>query len=386
MRTEQAKLNQIAVRSHIQQRDHLNDEYIEELVVEIDNGVKFPPLVVFDDGENLLLSDGRHRYEAYLRAEVETIEVNIYEGNERDAILYAAGSNADHGLRRSNADKRKAVTTLLTDSEWGNLSDNEISQKCRVTQPFVSKVRRELTQNGFEWGTTRICADGREMDTSSIGAKCQTGESENSLAVEGSGSPLPDMEFTDNNEEDQVPEEDYDHNTDSDASVEMATPDHEDESQADDGIDKCNFTGSENLFTESESDQSSGQESSEDNDSDDYKNYQSFPVDESAGFEKEGVSVDSEPEADENLLDELADISDVEILKAKIIELRNTIKEQDYQLNCKDNQIDELEREIKELKDTIKYYEDEIMGLNKQGSELDASAQNNFNYQPMESF
>ena len=129
-----------------------------------------------------------------------------------------------------------------------------------------------------------------------------------------------------------------------------------------------------------------GQESSEDNDSDDYKNYQSFPVDESAGFEKEGVSVDSEPEADENLLDELADISDVEILKAKIIELRNTIKEQDYQLNCKDNQIDELEREIKELKDTIKYYEDEIMGLNKQGSELDASAQNNFNYQPMESF
>ena len=150
MRTEIVQINQIAVRDHIQQRDHLNDEYVAELIVEIDNGVKFPPLVVFDDGKNLLLSDGRHRYEAYLRAEVETIEVNIYEGNERDAILYAAGSNADHGLRRSNADKRKAVTTLLMDSEWGNLSDSEIGQKCLVTQPFVSKVRRELTQNGFE--------------------------------------------------------------------------------------------------------------------------------------------------------------------------------------------------------------------------------------------
>ena len=103
-------------------------------------------------------------------------------------------------------------------------------------------------------------------------------------------------------------------------------------------------------------------------------------------FDKGYVCAQSVFHACKELLPELADIDDVEILRAKIIELRNTIKEQDHQLKLKDSQIDELEQEVKELKDTIKYYEEEIMGFNEQGSELAASAQNNFNYQPMESF
>jgi len=33
-------------------------------------------------------------------------------------LLYAVGSNATHGLRRSNADKRRAAQMLLEDPEW----------------------------------------------------------------------------------------------------------------------------------------------------------------------------------------------------------------------------------------------------------------------------
>ena len=44
----------------------------------------------------------------------------------------------------SNADKRKAVLTLLEDEEWSKWSDNEIAQKCEVSQPFVSKLRSSL--------------------------------------------------------------------------------------------------------------------------------------------------------------------------------------------------------------------------------------------------
>jgi hypothetical protein len=165
------KIDNIVVKSRIQQRAQLNEDCVEEYAEEISNGTIFPPLVVYDDGENLLLADGWHRYEAYRLSDVEEVEVTIYKGTERDAILHAVGANADHGLRRTNADKRKAATTLLMDEEWNQSSDGQIASICRVSQPFVSKIRNELTQNGFEFKRKRIGANGVEMDTSNIGAR-----------------------------------------------------------------------------------------------------------------------------------------------------------------------------------------------------------------------
>jgi len=37
-------------------------------------------------------------------------------------MLFTISVNADHGLPRSNADKRKAVMTLLQDPEWSQLT------------------------------------------------------------------------------------------------------------------------------------------------------------------------------------------------------------------------------------------------------------------------
>lgn len=48
------------------------------------------------------------------------------------------------GERRTNADKRKAVLTLLNDEEWGKWSDREIGRRCCVCHPFVGNVRSSL--------------------------------------------------------------------------------------------------------------------------------------------------------------------------------------------------------------------------------------------------
>jgi hypothetical protein len=52
---------------------------------------------------------------------------------QRDALLYSISSNAEHGLPRSNADKRKAVRLLLADAEWGKWSDRESARRCQVS-------------------------------------------------------------------------------------------------------------------------------------------------------------------------------------------------------------------------------------------------------------
>ena len=119
-------------------------EYSEALVA----GATFPPVIVFSDGESYWLSDGFHRFEAHQSAGLTEITAEIRAGNLRDAKLFAAGSNADHGLRRTQADKHNAILALLNDPEWRRWSDREIARRTSTSDKTVAKVRRELSGDG----------------------------------------------------------------------------------------------------------------------------------------------------------------------------------------------------------------------------------------------
>jgi hypothetical protein len=106
----------------------------------------FPALVVFHDGENYWLADGFHRYAAAIQTFGASYSApcDVRAGTQRDAMLHAASANASHGLRRTNADKRRAVLALLQDPEWSQWSDGEIAKRCAVSQPFVSGLRKDF--------------------------------------------------------------------------------------------------------------------------------------------------------------------------------------------------------------------------------------------------
>lgn len=126
-----------------QMRAEMNDEFIADMaeIYRADaNGL--PPLEVFLDGEDYWLADGFHRHAAALKAQLERVECNVQMGTLRDAILFAVGANARHGMRRTNEDKRKAVLTLLEDEEWGKMSDRSIAEKVGVSNNFVSHLRK----------------------------------------------------------------------------------------------------------------------------------------------------------------------------------------------------------------------------------------------------
>jgi hypothetical protein len=106
----------------------------------------FPPVIVFRDKKTgtLWLSDGNHRLESRLKIGATNIEAEVREGGKREALAYAMGSSKGHGLRFSNADKRKAVGLALKDSKLKRNSDNAIAAMIGVSQPFVSKLRQQL--------------------------------------------------------------------------------------------------------------------------------------------------------------------------------------------------------------------------------------------------
>lgn len=108
-------------------------------------GAEFPPVVLFHDGSAYWTGDGFHRIVAARDIGRDTIRAEIRAGGSREAVLLAAGANATHGLRRTQADKRKAIKTLLQDPEWTRWSDREIAKVCAVDHKTVGSVRRELT-------------------------------------------------------------------------------------------------------------------------------------------------------------------------------------------------------------------------------------------------
>lgn len=124
-----------------QSRVQINENTVSEYAEAIQNGVQFPPITVFFDGTSFWLADGFHRLLAHKRAGKTEILETSEVGGLRDAILYSVGSNANHGLRRTKADKRKAVEMLLSDAEWVQWSDREIAKQCAVSHTFVASVR-----------------------------------------------------------------------------------------------------------------------------------------------------------------------------------------------------------------------------------------------------
>jgi uncharacterized ParB-like nuclease family protein len=166
-------LERIRMDGGTQARVQINQVTVSEYAEAMRDGALFPPVEVFHDGQAHWLADGFHRVLAAQEAGLVSIRANVREGSQRDARLYAAGANAAHGLRRSNADKQQAVQLLLADAEWRTWSDREIARRCGVHHQMVGKLRAEASLDDSSSERTYTTRHGTVavMDVSKIGAK-----------------------------------------------------------------------------------------------------------------------------------------------------------------------------------------------------------------------
>ncbi len=140
------RLDQIEAGNSTQMRvAGIDPAVVTDYAEAMEDGAAFPPIIVFYDGMAYWPGDGFHRIEAARRIDREDISADVREGGQRDALLLAASANATHGLRRTQADKRRSIETLLHDPEWARWSDRRIGKECAVDHKTVAKVRAELT-------------------------------------------------------------------------------------------------------------------------------------------------------------------------------------------------------------------------------------------------
>jgi ParB-like chromosome segregation protein Spo0J len=154
------KLTEIKIDSSLQGRCKLNQEVVDEYSEILREGGKLPAITVYRVGSSHYLVDGWHRYFAHKKAGLADIPTTVIDGTIRDATLYAVGANDDHGLRRTNDDKRKSVMMLLDDFEWAEWSDREIAKAVKVSSMFVGKLRKSL---GLQPAEVKAVVNGKEI-------------------------------------------------------------------------------------------------------------------------------------------------------------------------------------------------------------------------------
>lgn len=133
----------IRIDGGTQSRDIIDQDVINTYAENMAAGDKFPDVTVYFNGLEYYLADGFHRYFAHKKLGKVSIGCNVVTGTLRDAILFSKGANADNGLHRSNATKRKCVNDMLDDFEWQFWNNAEIAKACRVSAEYVRKIKAE---------------------------------------------------------------------------------------------------------------------------------------------------------------------------------------------------------------------------------------------------
>ena len=137
------KLSEIKIEPELMMRVGINQEIVDDYAQALLDGDKFPPIILFHDGDDYHLADGWKRYYAHKKSGLEIIDADVRMGTYDDAFDYAfAHANHSNGERYSSEDKRHALALALQQERYLNQSDRELSKKLRVSHTFVSKVRK----------------------------------------------------------------------------------------------------------------------------------------------------------------------------------------------------------------------------------------------------
>jgi hypothetical protein len=194
-----------------QARVEINNDVVKDYAESMEAGDIFPPLLVYFDEPNnrYILVDGFHRLAAHRRFRPnDAIPVKLEIGSLDDARWASFSTNKNHGLRRTNSDKRRNIIQALKHPKGAELSDHQIGKHVSVDHKTVASIRRELELSGeIRQIETRTVQRGNQIyqqQTSRIGSSNSSQESdlnyktclqcryfENDYCVSGGEEKLP---------------------------------------------------------------------------------------------------------------------------------------------------------------------------------------------------
>lgn len=133
--------------ARFQSRTRTDTGTVDDYKESMSSGAVMPPITVALVDGVMFIVDGWHRVQAARELGYEEIEAEVTPMTENEAMWRAAGANQSHGLRRSNADKIRAVEMVLTIPTTEHMSDREIARRIGVSHEFVRQHRMRDEEN-----------------------------------------------------------------------------------------------------------------------------------------------------------------------------------------------------------------------------------------------
>jgi len=166
-----------------QVRARIDEEVVGEYAQAMGKGAPFPEVtLVKETPYHFAIADGWHRVLAAKKLGRKHILARWTPGDRQTTLRIALRANAAHGLRRTNADKRRAVELAL--KAFPRLSSRQIADLCAVSHHTVEVAR------GEDVGNLPTSHDGKGSDTASgkgdVG-KLPTSQDEKSPEKDASG-------------------------------------------------------------------------------------------------------------------------------------------------------------------------------------------------------
>lgn len=121
------RLDAITFDAGTQVREAISEQLVAAYGDCMAKGDRFPPVVLFHDGNQYYMADGFHRGLASQRLGSAEIEADVRPGTKVDALWFALGANRKNGERLKSSDLRHAV--LLAFQTWPDRSARELAEQ-----------------------------------------------------------------------------------------------------------------------------------------------------------------------------------------------------------------------------------------------------------------
>jgi len=154
-----------------QQRIAISSQLVREYASLMRNGVIFPPIRVWWDGNDYWLADGFQRLAAAGETGLTEICAEIHEGTLADAQWDSFAANATHGKKRTAVEIERVISLALQHAHALQMSNVEIARHLCVSEASVRRYRKRQPGGSEEDGLRIVTRNGVtfQQRTSAIG-------------------------------------------------------------------------------------------------------------------------------------------------------------------------------------------------------------------------
>jgi len=140
----QIPISSIRRDGNTQHRTELNLAVVEEYSALMQEGVVFPPTIVWWDSRNYWLTDGFHRLAAAERLGLTSILAEIRNGALEDAQWHSYSVNTTHGLRRTSNEAQRVIGLALEHPNSSSLSNVELGRHLHLPESTIRRWRVKI--------------------------------------------------------------------------------------------------------------------------------------------------------------------------------------------------------------------------------------------------